>query len=81
MLKFIQTTMLGSWQTTLTGFLLGLSVIIEPILTAGQLPTAHQWEMAALFAVFGLVTKDHNKVGTGAPGDPIRSTPYVAPPG
>jgi hypothetical protein len=76
MLKFIQTTILGSWQTTLLGLLLGMSVVIDPIINGGtgQLPTAHQWEMAVLFAIFGLVSKDHNKVGTGATDDPIRST-------
>jgi hypothetical protein len=74
MLQFIKTTVLGSWQTTLMGLLLGLSVVIEPIINAGQLPTGHQWEMAVLFAIFGLVSKDHNKVGTGTVEDPIRST-------
>jgi hypothetical protein len=74
MLKFIQTAALGNWETTLAGLVFALAVAINPILIQNRWPTALEWTIIVSSIVKGLLTKDHNKVGTGTVGDPIRST-------
>jgi hypothetical protein len=70
--QYITSALLGSWKTTIVGFLAAFTVLVLPILQTGQIPTEQQWLLAFFAALAGLVCKDYNKAGTGSTGDPVR---------
>jgi hypothetical protein len=72
--KQITSAFLGSWKTTTLGFVLAIYILVKPSLDAGQMPTETQWVGAIFAALVGTQLKDHDKSGTGTPGDPIRGT-------
>jgi hypothetical protein len=64
-------TAVKSWKTTVAGFALAIWVGIQPILNKGDFEIHRDWKSlvyAALFAVMGLLVKDHDV--SGAP--PVR---------
>jgi|GEM_PF-6998345 hypothetical protein len=78
MIKFLHTAVLGSWQTTAAGIVFAVVVAINPILVQNRWPTALEWTIIVSSIIKGLLAKDHNKVGTGQLGDPVRGTPGPA---
>ncbi len=67
------TKILGAnWRTTLTGYLTGAFLIVEPIITNGNFDPKRDWKQcvfALAAAVYGNVSKDKQVTGGTTPND------------
>ena len=56
----------ANWKTTLTGFVAAIWFAVQPIIAKGDFEISRDYRSliyAAIFAVMGLVTKDHDITG------------------
>ena len=57
-----------SWRTTLIGALLAISVAVQPLIETGVMDY-RRLVLAALIALFGVLSKDAGVSGTGTTGE------------
>lgn len=63
MKDFWYSGMVKNWSTTLLGLLGALYLVLEPILTTGQMPTKQQFIGAIFSVVGGFLAKSFNVTG------------------
>ena len=69
---WLTNAVMGSWKTSLAGFIGGVCIIVIPSLQANQWPTLTQWVLACALTFVSMQAKDHDKAGVWTVNDPIR---------
>lgn len=63
-----------NWKTTLIGGLIAIIVAVQPLITEGEI-NWKQVGFAALIALFGFISKDHDVTGGTTPQPTISNPP------